>query len=45
MYLRELEGEGHVSLSWMGLVFDHYRCPMLFRLSKPVDRKSEEQSW
>jgi len=29
MYLGELEGVGHVSLSWTRSDFDHYRCPSL----------------
>ena len=45
MYLREMEGEGHVSPSWTGSDFNHYRCLPLFRLSEPVNMKSEERSW
>ena len=26
MYIGELEGEGHVSSSWMESEFDHYIC-------------------
>jgi len=36
---------GHVSPSWWGSIFYHYRCPLLFRLPESMEGKPEERSW
>jgi len=45
IFLGGLKGERHMSSSGTGSDFNHYRCLPLFRLSEPVNMKSEERSW